>query len=96
MERIELNALIPKLISALKENGWMIIDFSSHRNATIKFIDGVSGAEQDVSIELQANSFDLLAKKEGNTLILKYIENIDNFTKEKSDELVNLARVFDA
>ncbi len=96
IEKLESNALIPKLISALRENGWTIIDFSSHKNATIKFIDGASGAEQDVSIELQANSFDLLAKKESNTLILKYIENIDNFTKEKSDELANLARIFGA
>ncbi len=46
---------------------------------------------------LQSNScFDIVAKKEENTLLIKVYENIDSFRNEQGDELKKLSKVINA
>lgn len=85
--------MISNTISLLQKNGWVIIDFSSG-NASIRIVDGARNVVQEMDSDREARSFDLIAKKDATTLIIKVSENIDNFSKEKCIELVNLANVF--
>ena len=85
--------MLEKIISLLKQEGWILVDFT-HKNALVRVIDGSN--EESFSLDLVSRSFDLIAKKDEMNVIIKYIENIDNFTKEKSSEMKNFARVFNS
>jgi len=86
--------VLPDIIDLLKRFSWIIVDFSSD-DASIKIISSGS-TEQTIEIDVSSKCFDLIAKKEEITLIIKYMENIDNFTKEKSEELANIAHIFNS
>nr|MDO8114279.1 helix-turn-helix domain-containing protein [Candidatus Sigynarchaeota archaeon] len=86
--------MLNQIISTLQRLGWIIVDFSAN-DAVIRII-GNKGLEQSIHIDVSSKCFDLIAKKENITFMIKYIENIDNFSKEKSEELLNIAHIFTA
>ncbi len=86
--------MIPQIISTMQRFGWVLIDFSSN-DATIRIV-GSKQVEQVLEIDVSAKCFDLIAKNKDMTLIIKYIDNIDNFSKEKSEELLNIAHIFNS
>ncbi|MEX2682631.1 MAG: helix-turn-helix domain-containing protein [Candidatus Sigynarchaeota archaeon] len=86
--------MIQQIISAMQRTGWIIIDFSGN-DATIRIV-GNKDVEQVLEIDVSAKCFDLIAKNKDMTLIIKYIDNIDNFSKEKSEELLNIAHIFNS
>jgi putative transcriptional regulator len=86
--------MIPQIISAMKRLGWALIDFTSN-DASIRIVDNKQ-KEQVLEIDVSAKCFDLIAKSDAMTIIIKYIDNIDNFSKEKSEELLNIAHIFNS
>jgi putative transcriptional regulator len=86
--------MLEELFSTLQRLGWSIIDFSS-KSGMIKVFD-CNGNEQDMALNLSSKSFDYIIKKDDMSAIVKVIDNIDNFSKDKCAELANIARIFDA
>ncbi|MBN2150723.1 MAG: hypothetical protein JW839_04665 [Candidatus Lokiarchaeota archaeon] len=86
--------MIQQIISSMQRTGWVIVDFSSN-DATIRIV-GNKDVEQVLEIDVSAKCFDLIARHQDITLIIKYIDNIDNFSKEKSEELLNIAHIFNS
>jgi putative transcriptional regulator len=86
--------MIPKIISTMQRFSWTIIDFTSN-DATIRIV-GNKQADQVLEIGMSAKCFDLIAKSDAMTLIIKYIDNIDNFSKERSEEMLNISHIFNS
>lgn len=86
--------MIAKIISTMQRLGWALIDFTSN-DASIRIVDNKQH-EQVLEIDVSAKCFDVIAKKDAMTIIIKYIDNIDNFSKEKSEELLNIAHIFNS
>ncbi|MFX0100777.1 MAG: helix-turn-helix domain-containing protein [Candidatus Hodarchaeota archaeon] len=86
--------MLDQIISLLQES-FTVIDFST-KKGEVEILDASSGTTESVKVRLNTKSFDVLAKNKENCLIVKYVENIENFSKEKSLELLNIAKLLDA
>lgn len=86
--------MISQIISTMQRLGWALIDFTSNE-ASIRIVDNKQN-EQVLEIDVSAKCFDVIAKSDAMTIIIKYIDNIDNFSKEKSEELLNIAHIFNS
>ena len=86
--------MLAQIISLLQEY-FTVIDFSG-KKGEVEILDAASGKTDSVKVRLNTKSFDVLAKNKEYCLIIKYVENIENFSKEKSLELLNISNILDA
>ncbi|MHA1368494.1 MAG: helix-turn-helix domain-containing protein [Promethearchaeota archaeon] len=89
--------MIDRIISTLEKQGFSVVDFSRN-NAKIQILDCIKGKNHTFNIKLKVKTFDIIAKNstENTCVVLKFLENIDNFPKNKALELRSIANLLNA
>ncbi|MHA1794279.1 MAG: helix-turn-helix domain-containing protein [Promethearchaeota archaeon] len=87
-------SMISQIITFLKRHDFKIIDFSDCK-VGIRIIDESENSVEQLKCKIKTKSFDVIAKNDKYNLMIKVLKNIDNFSKDKSVEMINFSKIFD-